>query len=192
MKSGQILASVFLGVLLGSAVAVPLRTWAYNNYDNICGKWPYGGSGLLYRPYRWGNEVWEPYTGAFQYGKDKWNATATPVWWYYDGNQAATFFETYYQAGDYRWGYATGACSWGQIIWYDAFLNRWTLDGASTNIRRHTAGHEQGHVLGLGHSTVTPAMMIPGASQYYMPQADDTCGINHVYPSSSWPPQCGY
>jgi hypothetical protein len=69
-----------------------------------------------------------------------------------------------------------------------AELNKTYTDGYSATVRQQIATHELGHYIGLGDSAVYSVMN--GGPLY--PNADDECGVNHVYVSSAWPPTCGY
>lgn len=73
-------------------------------------------------------------------------------------------------------------------------LNIDRLGSVSSTFRRSVANHELGHHIGIRHSTVSPAVMNSGRDRetVYLPQVDDVCGVNHRYPSTGWPPTCGY
>jgi len=46
---------------------------------------------------------------------------------------------------------------------------------------RRVAVHELGHLLGLDHESIAPAIMAPTTSDLEVPQADDIAGINALY-----------
>ncbi|MEO6890871.1 MAG: matrixin family metalloprotease [Ktedonobacteraceae bacterium] len=47
---------------------------------------------------------------------------------------------------------------------------------------RKVSTHETGHVLGLGHTGHSPAIMRQGAVTYFSVQADDLSGLKSIYP----------
>jgi len=90
----------------------------------------------------------------------------------------------------------SGCCTLG-VTWYstsrdeaDMALNTkfpWTTSGGSGYDLQTVLLHENGHVAGLGHSTVTAAVMYAyygGVRRALHP--DDICGISNLYPEAGF------
>ena len=86
----------------------------------------------------------------------------------------------------------SGCCTLG-VTWYstsrdeaDMALNskfRWTTNGGSGYDLQTVMLHEDGHVAGLGHSSLSSAVMYAyysGVRRVLTP--DDMCGISTLYP----------
>jgi predicted Zn-dependent protease len=64
-----------------------------------------------------------------------------------------------------------------RITWNNSLnFSSTTADG------RKVATHETGHLLGLGHTGHTPAIMRQGGTTYYSVQPDDLSGLQSIYP----------
>ncbi len=96
---------------------------------------------------------------------------------------------------DVAWVALGGCCTLG-VTWYstsvdetDMALNMnfpWSTDGVNHYDVETVMLHENGHVLGLGHSNVSGAVMEP----YYGPvrralHADDSYAVSYLYPSAT-------
>ncbi len=111
---------------------------------------------------------------------------ATPV--YFTGGSG--HFWAVYDAGANGFnGFTTWYCSGANRTATAVYINRNYHDGSTTYSKTNTAGHELGHQVGLGHSAYSSLM---GSYNHVIPNSDDTCGVNNVYTSTSWPPTCGY
>lgn len=167
---------------------------AYNDYGLVCG-WSYsGGSNLLYLPYR-DDPDYPPY-GAYDTALDSaivtWTGTATPVYFY--ATSGGTHSIGARNGGDNGYaGWVTIYCagSGGHRSSSALILNSYYLDSYSQFGKIGAASHELGHYLGLGHSYYT-AIMGYNDGSFNSPRTDDVCGVNTMYPSTSWPPTCGY
>lgn len=173
---------------------------AYDNAGTVFCKWPYaGGSSLLYVLHQ--NDPSYPPTGAyataFSDARSNWINTATPVYF-----QPTTYWldQHYWSAlpltGSGPLGHTDFGCTWpgNQRSWTLVELNTDRLDSESSTVKRSVASHELGHHIGIRHSSVSQAVMNQDRNResIYSPQTDDICGVNHRYPSTSWPPTCGY
>lgn len=208
MYRGEWFAAIALGVAVAS-LGGPLLARAYNNFDNISCRWSNPDDvAIVY----WKDDPSYPpsgdYVSAFSQARASWNNAAT----------SAIFVPT---ASNYTWGvrdygdtsgnllgFVSGTCSsnnpWN---YYNLYANSGELDSDAqwTHIfyKQLVGAHEGGHVIALGHSAVTPAVMhggptpgfrltpYPGGA-YNGPLADDECGVNTMYASMYYPPSCGY
>jgi hypothetical protein len=180
-------------VLVASAFAGSVAR-AYNNFDNMPCQWSYGGTAL--GMYWKANPTYPPsgdYASAFSYARSSWNATSSPVIFIESGSapnlHGAGYFGTQYYG--ITWPY----CSGGYLASTSVYLNKQLLDSGADPYsgifwQRFTAGHELGHTIGLGHSSVSPALMISEPNQsvtWNTPRTDDVCGVRSLYPSTTWP-----
>jgi matrixin len=192
----MIIAAFALGFVGTSVLSRPVL--AYNNSGNLPCKFSYsGGSNLLQVPYR--NDPFLPPTGAyltaFNSARSNWNGTATPVL-FSSAPSGTHSFMAYAMGTDGPYGHATWACTWtaGIRIASTAELNTSRLSFQGPTVKQSVASHELGHFIGIRHSTVTPAVMNDNRNRLtvYTAQVDDICGVNHRYPSTIYPPACGY
>jgi Matrixin len=166
------------------------RASAYNNYDNMPCKWAYGGGSSQLNVTWRANPSYPPsgdYFSAFSEGRNDWYDTNTPLVFQSSSSgtslHGAGYFGTSYPLGSATLAASGSFCGSGAT-----YLNMSRLDSLSYTSKRLTAGHELGHNAGLGHSTASASLMrSPGNIAYYVPQADDVCGINTKYVSTSWP-----
>lgn len=75
---------------------------------------------------------------------------------------------------------------WTEEFATDSELNTYYTSGYSSGERQSVAGHELGHVLGLGHSTAYAIMIADtptrwGTDGIDTPQTDDNNGVNAIY-----------
>lgn len=104
--------------------------------------------------------------------------------------------QTYDGKNDVKFMALSGCCTLG-VTWYstsrdeaDMALNskfRWTTSGGSGYDVQTVMLHENGHVAGLGHSSVSGAVMYAyygGVRRALHP--DDLCGISNLYPEAGF------
>ena len=197
--------------LVGSAVLVlaSARTAAaYNNVDPEPCQWPYsGGSSQLTLYYANAAAPYAPsgdYASALSAARTSWFYTATPSAFAFSSSSLSV-----HGAGALGSNFGLGAtsnlCSGSTRTKAILILNSTNLSSGPYSLdifwKQFAAAHEQGHHISLGHSTVPPTIMpkyAPNASTfpgdtfpsggYNGPVADDVCGVNVMYPSTSWPP----
>ena len=210
MRIVSLVALVCFGLGLGSSAL------AYNNYDNPACDWPYsaGGSNPLYVPFKnatGGNAPTGDYATALSAARTSWLYSDTPASFAWTGGTGSIHAIDSWVSFDLGLLYPN--CSGGNMVAPTLFLNTYQLGNTSTYgdptpypekpifWKQFTAAHEQGHNIGLGHSSVNPALMIASISHSWYdnnpfafngPMADDECGVNNVYVSTSWPATCGY
>jgi hypothetical protein len=150
------------------------------------------------------NPAAESMLGAYsslQAAQATWNAVSTSQFWFQDGGNSSRCPslvkecpgpQTYDTYNDIGWAAISGCCTLG-VTWYstttdeaDMALNtriQWTTGGGSGYDVQTVLLHEEGHALGLDHSTVTGAVM----EAYYggVRQAlseDEVRGATYLYP----------
>lgn len=182
-KSKVMHALVFLIVLsftLGS------YAFAYNNKDNMCGKWSSPGS----IKYKFIGDTPSDYRNIFATAVVGWNDTPTKVGLSHDYSLlTANIFGIYNEEGS-NMGRAHLYCKpfTSEASSGDAGLNNlWFYNYSGplnkTNLQINTALHEIGHFIGLGHSTVSPTVMwATGLYTDTRPLQDDINGANAMYP----------
>jgi len=136
-------------------------------------------------PYKWGNFTDQPneWRTAFLDANYSWNYSTSDVQWGYDANNTYSIEQVYYVENSTEYGrfqgHATGGY-WDTYAW--AELNQFSLETKSATFKQSTACHEEGHSLGLGHSTAVAIMNISrNREQIYEPQSDDISGVNSIY-----------
>jgi hypothetical protein len=180
------LLAAFVTVLL--ILTTQSTAFGANNLDVPC-RWPDPG----YRPF-WISHWWGPnlvgspdydWRIKFNLSQSDWNNTGGPIGWF-ESSASANKFDSYW-ASDGLYGMYSTSCSGGLAFSTTALAN--SAYGSSynwnANFMRSVTGHESGHGLGLGHSTVTPAIMNTSRDRYtiYTPQTDDVNGLWQRYPS---------
>lgn len=199
VAQATVMGVLFAAGVLAQQLSSP-RVRAYNNSDNPGCSWPYSGGTSQLNIYFRDNPSYPPtsdYTGA--YANASWAATSSPASFSYSGSGSSLRGVSYIGATG-QLGVTYPLCSGGYLASASVYLNRTYLEPAAGTYatpfwRQYTAAHELGHNIGLGHSSYSSALMyfvIPGSPTFNSPQADDICGVNHLYASSSWPPACGY
>jgi len=165
--------------LIVVVVLIPLslqRSLAYNNFDNPPCFWPYtpGVKKVLYWKYQ--GYVYERWARAYSASVGDWNSATNRVGYAY--STSATNRLGMYVAADNRSGYTVWYCSGTTMLRFDAYVNDYYT--GTDNWRRSVTGHELGHGISLGHSTVSPSLMGPNPDPqvYYKPQPDDIDGVN--------------
>jgi hypothetical protein len=178
-------------VLTTSLIALwPTDVRAYNDYDNPACRWASSTTQVYYTygPNLIGdpNYLWRL---RFEDSVANWNAVAgRPDLIFISG--VSNNLDSYW-AADGLYGYMLPHCSApgpGNMIYFDVRVNGQTMaqDFAwNDNAMRSVTGHELGHGLGLGHTSVTLlALMHPGRDHLtiYSPQNDDRFGLWSLYP----------
>lgn len=171
------LSLVIATMLVGTTSAV-----AYNNQDNEC--W-WNNTTPLYVLYKFGANLQTPGTqwrDAFNEGVANWNLAPIKPIFSYDATNSRNTLDTY-TATDGFWGY-----TW----WYCNIVRKMDRFDAKGNVayspnaqqRTEVASQELGHGLGMGHSTVSPAVMHRDGpyGTWGVPQQDDINGQNAMYP----------
>lgn len=178
---------------------------AYNARDNPDCTWPYSGGYSLLTVYFQDTSSGD-YASTYSAARSSWYATSTPAAFSYSPSASSTHGQ-YYEDNLGVFGVTYPACSGttttGAAVWLST--NRLsTPPYAGIFWKQYTAAHELGHNIMLDHSLFDLAIMFytsrPSSFEtapypsggFNGPQADDTCGVNHLYPSSGWPPACGY
>ena len=190
-------SSLFIAGFIGTVVSLshfrPAN--AYSDYDFICG-WTYGGGySALSLPYRTDPDfpAYGYYTTMLASAISTWNGTATPVDFYSTSSGAHTIGVK--DMGATVAGVVAPTCygSGGSRSSTALYLNTYYVGNNSGSVFYGTgvASHEFGHYLGLGHSWYW-AIMGTNDGSFNSPRTDDVCGVNVVYPNSSYSPSCGY
>lgn len=96
-------------------------------------------------------------------------------------------------ATTYSWWNSSGLVDADIVFWDGGFRFYTGSSGCSTGFYiEDIAAHEFGHALGLGHSTVSGATMLPSVSYCSTAprslHADDIAGVQSLYPPASGPP----
>ncbi len=107
----------------------------------------------------------------------------------YATTETTPYLSPPFQANGYWTAYITGAVvtfgahvSWNTSYIWTTFSDEVPLcTGLQADIRV-VATHETGHVVGLGHTTHSPAAMRTGPHNYYTLQSDDIAGLQYIYP----------
>lgn len=179
----SVLAFTLAGILLASGLGANVAE-AYNNYDNPCRWWNTTPMNIYFD---WGPNLQNPsYTWRLRFSDSvgDWNSIGTkPVVSWSSGS--SNVLDSYTEA-DNNYGKTAITCVFGFMNRFVAYAN--SNYGPSynwdNNFMRSVTGHELGHGLGLGHSTVSPAIMNTSRDRYtiYVPQTDDRDGLNSLYP----------
>lgn len=201
------LAFVGFGVgLLGG-----LRTGSAYNTQTNC-SWPYsGGYSTLPITYKnlSGANPYGDYATAFAAARTSWLNTDTPTYFLESGSSSSVYSVAYLggsNLGQTAMTQSGGVCQYASIT-----LNASVLaSGSYGHIfwKQFTAAHELGHHIRIGHVPgYNPAAIMmesaplfpddfrtatPPSGGWNGPMADDVCGVNNKYPSTGWPPTCGY
>ncbi|MDD4681034.1 MAG: matrixin family metalloprotease [Clostridia bacterium] len=140
-------------------------------------------------PYKWGSFTDQPnkWRTAFQNANYSWNYSTSDVQWGYNANNTYSIEQVYYLENSTEYGRFQGHATsgyWDTYAW--AELNQFSLETIfpekSATFKKSTACHEEGHSLGLGHSTATAVMNTSrDREQIYEPQSDDINGVNSIY-----------
>ena len=107
-----------------------------------------------------------------------------------NGSNGSSVAETYSW-----WRTSTNELVDSDIVLYEGAYRFFTVSGCSDGIYVENVGiHEFGHMLGLGHSSVSGATMTPSMTGYcdrtqLALAADDIAGIESMYPSGSTTPE---
>lgn len=188
-----IAAGLLLTLVVTIAVAFrsAVEAYAFNDYDNPGCRW---GPATTSVYYTYGpNLIGDPnYTWRLRYEDSvaNWNQVPPqrPQFVFIPG--VSVNFDSY-TAIDGLYGFVDPHCSApgpGNMIWFDARVNSHyaaTDFVWNDNALRSITGHELGHGLGLGHSSVTlDALMHPGRDHYTViaPRPDDISGLRALYP----------
>lgn len=156
-------------------------SFAYKNYDNPPCYWEYtpGSRKVIY--YRWGNWVDYEWKSAYNISATDWTSATNRVEYRYS-LAADNTFNMYYRPATPEAGYTLWYCSGSAMIKIDVWIND-AHDPGTLNLRRNYVGHELGHGIGLGHSTVYPSLMGPNDPNiHYLPQQDDINGVYAIFP----------
>lgn len=169
--------------LLSEALVSP--TVAYNNYDSECWWWNPSGQ-YLYVYWKWGPNI-DTHGGwaiDFSAAATSWSNAGTKVRMVYSSSAVDTA-DTYY-AVESKPGYTHYWCNWWNYTMADAhaYGNLYVYPNSGTSdYRKATASHEQGHTLGLGHSSDSYSVMYKFQNLgFYLPTYDDVAGLNTMYP----------
>lgn len=186
------------GAVVGASVKGGAQAaHAYNNLDNWPCKRAYTpNQGLQLTIYFKEAATTPSVHQAYQASVSDWNTSDTPTNYVAVSSNWDTYMYEYSDAADPAYGYTAAKdpntfCN-GGLHGFNVALNTYTVyrDWSNDqNFVRSVTGHEEGHVVGLGHSTVTPALLNQGRDRHsvYSPKNDDVCGVNAMYPSSYWP-----
>ncbi len=125
---------------------------AWNPYLYSCSTFACGSADYTMTLLPYG--IWGETT--WDYGTSLWNSAES--FWYVPLYYVNVYFST--------------AVTWNNSLQFSAT----TADG------RTVSTHETGHLLGLGHTGHTPAIMHMGSATYYTVQTDDLYGLQNIYP----------
>lgn len=171
-----LVAALVAGVTLASGgVAI-----AYNNLDPEC---HWNNTTPLPVLYKFGPNLQTPGTQwrtAFNNAVGYWNVANIKPAFAYDASNSRNTLDTYSAADGFA-GYAWWYCN---VLYYlDRFDAKGNVNYSRTNQEAdEVAAQETGHGLGLGHSTVSPAVMNVPYGTWGVPQPDDVNGVNSMYP----------
>lgn len=172
--------SVILGLslmLFGSVAS------AYNNWDNMCGKWP--NANPIGIQWKWDGDLnpsgWWGYAFA-SVAEPRWDDSYAKISLGYNSGAAGEY--GVYYADDGWAGQAWAWCNYLCPCYIVDFLaegNTQWRDGSSWDpYMGNVAGQEIGHTLGYGHSCC-PAVMQQGYAGSW-PTTDDNQGMRAMYP----------
>jgi len=169
--------------VLGEALASP--TVAYNNYDNECW-WSNPSGQYLYIYWKWGPNIDTHGGWAIDFGAaaTNWSNAGSKLRMSYSTSSVDTA-DTYY-AVESTPGYTQYWCNWWNYTMADAhaYGNLYVFaDTGTSDYRKAVAAQEQGHTLGLGHSSDSYSVMYKFQNLgVYLPTYDDSSGLNSMYP----------
>jgi len=141
-------------------------------------------------PYKWGTFTSEPgkWRDAFLNANYSWNYATSDVQWGYDESNTYSIEQVYYLENSTEYGRFQGKYNTTTKYWTLAWseLNQFALETVgvekSATFKQSTACHEEGHSLGLGHSTATCIMNTSRDREtIYEPKSDDITGVNSIY-----------
>lgn len=170
-------------VVVGNVLSAPLA----KAYSTEGVRWQYNLSIHFYE------QPMQSYdTQAFDDGVYAWNSSVAPILFGGTGTQEVIMSDT--NAGNSNWvglttwSYSTFGCNYpiGYNQFYDAYtkLNIYYTQKEDRATRQGDAAHELGHAIGLGHSSVTTALMYYKQNGTNTPQSDDINGVNYIYAHS--------
>lgn len=140
-------------------------------------------------PYKWGTFTNTPnkWRTAFLDANYSWNYAVSKVQWGYNSSNTYSIEQVYYLENSTQYGRFQGLYNATTKLWSRAWseLNQFALETngeKDAKFKQSTACHEEGHSLGLDHSTAV-CIMNPNRDRlfYFNPQTDDINGVNARY-----------
>lgn len=175
-------ASLALLVTLASLLSSGVVT-AYNNWDNVCGKWP--NANPIGIQWKWDGDINQSGNWAYAFAtvaEPNWDNSFTKIELGYNSSAAGEY--GVYNTAHQWYGLASVWCGINLCPCYIIdFLAEGNLhhnnDSSYNAYMGNVAGHEIGHTLGYGHSCCAAVMQQGYAGSW--PTLDDTQGMGAMY-----------